>query len=753
MMDGGFHELANVEEVQDSTALIIPRARAVLDAARRHRDYEVVRLLRHRVDGDVQIEVLVVDVTCDAVPPRNLPGIQYRERLALCVPADSARLVEVLALRKDFPMLLHQNQSAPMAPASLCLYFEPPLSVLRTWTPQKFLRRIQWWLEQSAREALHPADQPVEQLFFVTPYELVLPWNFEALRQRPAQRFCVRLGPKRPNDGVTFFVVPAPDDVKPEKGTVAPINLTLPPILHGRVERDPTTLGELADALSARGVDVLTMLQEVVLTRVGAQGADAAADDPFTVVLLHVPIIRVAGADPERIAHRAFLLNIGPLRLGESMGTLFKHDKRYFRAMGLLVGAPATTWREQSVFPMEIMRFNDAESARTQSGIAEAGPTAVMIGAGALGSALLNLWGRSGWGAWTVIDKDHVKPHNLARHAAFVQHVGEPKSQVVAELHDAVMGGATSVTAVCADATHLDASEVRNALATATLVVDASTTLDYPRRVSSKDGVGRHVSVFVAPDGNAAVLLAEDEQRAIRLRSLEAQYYRALINEPWGERHLDSNLGTFWSGAGCRDISVVLPYSRLLGHAAALAEQVQRVAADAGAAIRIWSRDARSGAVAVHEVSVESERCLRFEGLDLFVDHGVEVKLRSIRAASLPSETGGVLLGYYDLNERAVVVVDALPAPADSRSSSASFERGIQGLKDRVAESSRRTAGIVGYIGEWHSHPPWHSAEPSRDDWYQLVYLALGMADDGLPALSLIVGENDFSVLQGVVRP
>ena len=208
MMDDGFHELANVEEVQDGAALSIPRAQAVLDAARRHRDYQVVRVLRHRVDGGVRLEILVVDVECDGVPSRNTPGIQYRERLALCVPADSTQLVEVLALRRDFPVLLHQNQSAPGAPASLCLYFEPPLSVLRTWTPQKFLQRIQWWLEQSARGALHPADQPVEQLFFVTKYELVLPWDFEALRLRPEQRFVVRLGPKRRDAARRKFPLP-----------------------------------------------------------------------------------------------------------------------------------------------------------------------------------------------------------------------------------------------------------------------------------------------------------------------------------------------------------------------------------------------------------------------------------------------------------------------------------------------------------------------------------------------------------------
>ena len=50
-------------------------------------------------------------------------------------------------------------------------------------------------------------------------------------------------------------------------------------------------------------------------------------------------------------------------------------------------------------------------------------------------------------------------------------------------------------------------------------------------------------------------------------------YYRAVIQESWGAQHLAGNLGTFWSGASCRDISVVLPYSRVTAHAALLAEK------------------------------------------------------------------------------------------------------------------------------------------------------------------------------------
>ena len=126
--------------------------------------------------------------------------------------------------------------------------------------------------------------------------------------------------------------------------------------------------------------------------------------------------------------------------------------------------------------------------------------------------------------------------------------------------------------------------------------------------------------------------------------------------------------------------------------------------------------------------------------------------LKALRLAVLPNETGGVLLGYHDFNVGAIVLVDALPAPSDSHCSPGSFERGIADLAKAVQDASARTAGIVGYVGEWHSHPRGHAARPSQDDLIQLAELSLGMHDDWLPALQLIVGENDIEVLKGTVK-
>lgn len=747
-MSADFYELLGVEQLDDGDALQFERSRGLCESIVRDRDYTLLGLYARRKTGGATDEILVVDVECHGVPSRNSYGIRFRERLALSVPASGKQLVTVLALRRGFPTLIHQNQAPIDGPANLCLYFEPAPSILRTWTPQKFLRRIQWWLEESAKGTLHAADQPVEHLFFASPFELVLPWNFDDMRRQTGQQFVIRRGGARPDRGETYFVMPVGGSDIGERAAI-PIELQLPMIVQGQIERDPVNLGELADLLAGRGIELLVALDEAVHQRVDHRGATEPAD-AFSIVILHVPVARAPGAEPERVARRAFLLHKGPLRLGELAGALFQYEKKFFREAGLGQRQPGP-WRSEPILPMEVLRFNDASAARMQSGLADSGPVGVLVGAGSLGSALADLWGRSGWGQWTVIDKDHVRPHNVARHVAYAQHVGQPKAHVVAQLHDAVADGSSRITPICADATDLSNNEVREALTTTQMVIDASTTLEYPRLASSFDELPRHVSAFITPDGNAVVMLAEDAKRSVRLRALEGQYYRAVINEPWGEHHLDGNLGTFWSGASCRDISVVLPYSRVVAHAGLLAEQIQRAARREEATIRVWSRDPDNGAVAMWQVPASDERAVAIGGLSVFIDAGLEDKLRTLRHQGLPQETGGILLGYHDFNVNALVLVDALPAPPDSDRSTAFFERGVRGLTAAVNDVTRRTAGVVGYVGEWHSHPEGYSSAPSGQDLYQLVYLALGMSDDGLPAVSVIVSEDEVQIFGGVV--
>lgn len=749
-MAENFYELGNFATLGGEKDLQLARSKALTDAIQRHRDFSLVAFTRLDIAEKGFIEGIIVDIEVDAVPPKNPYGIQYRERLVLVVPDDDKELVRVWALRKDFPILMHLNQHVPDTPADICLYFGPPSEVFRTWTPQNFLRRIQWWLEKSALGELHPADQPVEQLFFRTKYELVLPLNIDEL-QKNGTKLTIFRGQARPDEGFTCFIKPAELNGA-EHSRIAHIELTLAPVLQGTVERDPAKLGHLADVLTNRGSDLINPLKSELKQRIPQEGISASADGDLCVILLTIPICRSLEFPPEKFNYRAFILLTGALKLGEAMGVCFKHEGKYFDASGVMGAEEPTEWRDIQIFAMDVRRQNSKEDARQQSGIEDAGPSAVLIGAGSLGSAMLNLWGRSGWGDWTVVDKDHIKPHNLSRHIALSCHIGEMKAHIVADLHDATMDKASSILAIAEDACDTQNEAVSKALQAASLIVDASTTLEYPRLASTIEHIGRHASVFVTPNGKSAVLLAEDIDRRIRLRSLEAQYYRALIRCDWGATHLDGNLSSFWSGASCRDISFVLPYSSIMLHASNLAEQIRFASYRTTPTIIAWEHQQESGAIAAYEVEVAIEKHYQLDGFTLYMDAGIETDLHAMRAEHLPNETGGVLLGYYDLNLNSIVIVDALAAPPDSKSSPQSFERGIANLAEKIAEVSKRTAGIVGYVGEWHSHPQGIPAKPSGDDLFQLAYLTLGMADDGLPAVQIIVGDREMSILQGVMR-
>jgi hypothetical protein len=119
-MSEEFYQLAGFIEVEHQDELTLQRTHALLAAVRDADDYNLLHLLSRTIPEAGQAEVLVVEVTCDGVPSRNTAGIQYRERLALVIQSDPRALVEVLALRKSFPVMIHQNHGRRGGPARAC---------------------------------------------------------------------------------------------------------------------------------------------------------------------------------------------------------------------------------------------------------------------------------------------------------------------------------------------------------------------------------------------------------------------------------------------------------------------------------------------------------------------------------------------------------------------------------------------------------------------------------------------------------
>lgn len=750
MIPLNYHELPGFAEANRS-ALRLRHAIELCNATDRNRDISLRQVLR--TTKGLEREALVVDVECDEIPNRNPVGLRSPERLAIVVGAGDDKPPTVLALRQDFPAVMHLNATLAGEPRSLCLYFEPHRSVMRSWTAPKFLRRIQWWLLKTSQGALHVADQPLELPFFDTGWELVIPADFDQLRRRgDLQFFASVVEPAHVRGTSTLILRSAVVGNASVEGLGVAI-IDCPPIVQGSRTEIPATLGAVADELAERGLNLIAMLRDNLSKHIHAKGeALTGASDRF-IVMLNMPVCREPGMSPERTQRLALLTTVGRLELGLRLGAYTRVDGKVFKDTPIGGYAPIEgDWHSLPTLPAVVLDAPNRQTFRTLSATSNDGPdTAILVGAGALGCELLNLWTRAGWGSWTIIDADHVKPHNLARHSAFFNQIGQPKANACQTLVELVHGSAGVARAIVADACDRTGEGVNAVLAAASLVVDCSTTVDFPRLTSTSAHAARHASVFLTPNGAGSVLLLEDQTRNYRLRTLEAQYYRALLNHAWGQHHLEGHLGSFWSGASCRDISYKLPHSSVVAHAATLAEQLIRRYVQSQAAIQVWHRDPETGGVQVFDVQVHAPIVQRRGPLTVHMDAGLGDKLRRLRAKRLPVESGGVLLGYHDLNLGEAVIVDVLPPPPDSRHGTGYFERGVEGLCESYSEVQRRTGNVVGYLGEWHSHPPGHSARQSPDDLLQLFKLALGMADDGLPVIQLIVGEREIELYAGEV--
>ena len=83
-------------------------------------------------------------------------------------------------------------------------------------------------------------------------------------------------------------------------------------------------------------------------------------------------------------------------------------------------------------------------------------------------------------------------------------------------------------------------------------------------------------------------------------------------------------------------------------------------------------------------------------------------------------ETGGILIGYYSVDQVSAYILQVTPPPKNSRLSKGMFHRSSYGLK-RILDLAWKQGQY--YLGEWHYHPN-ASSEPSDIDKKQMKDLS-----------------------------
>lgn len=249
-MGAEYYAIGEVLPDLDPSQLAYDDSRRILAACQQHPAFEVVELRRLESGGNGGQDLHVVDgivvECCDGtVPSRNTVGVKNRERLLLLHGPWLVPPHDVRALRVNFPVTPHQNHVLPGEPASLCLYFEPWSAVERTWTAAKYLQRILWWLRETALGTLHRSDQPLERLYFVSPYQIVLPADFNERMANQSEVLRLACARSRANGTLLrgMFVSNNAGKVDADDPGLDSLVVQVPPAMATRIERYPATLG------------------------------------------------------------------------------------------------------------------------------------------------------------------------------------------------------------------------------------------------------------------------------------------------------------------------------------------------------------------------------------------------------------------------------------------------------------------------------------------------------------------------------
>jgi len=688
--------------------------------------YPYARLTGWGQDGER--DYVDLEVEPELAQIRTVP-IADVEPVRLLFDPDDSRGPEALALRDDFPLdLVHTNYTERGQSCWLCLWEEPWIELRTRLTPDELVQRIRTWFARAADGDLHRPGQALEPLLQSAASTLIFPpvsgglpsrWHVARYHERPG-RTLVELGTR---DGAGASAA----------GGLLLFPVVTPAVTQRAFRRMPRTLADLEGVVREFGGAFLEELSVWVGRHAGAAGS-------VILILLQIPLVRDEGGAVEAYDIRAFSTLESLAEVGVKLGRFYPATEGHAPAVRIAPGEAAPD--EVGIGAWRVVQRLDRAAARRLSGSGGSGSTHVTaVGAGTLGSNVIVNSARTGFATWSVIDTDVTFPHNGVRQAQGDAQVAQPKAAALQPLANAALAEPSVVEAIDADllAPGAKAAEIEAAFARADLVLDLTASPAALRHIAGRPEARRAASLFLNPAGTDLVLLAEDPERSLRLDELEAQYFWAIARQPGLETHLDIGRIDFirYSNA-CQDISRPLPPWQVQTLAGIAARQVECVAGSAEAQIAVWRLSPDTAAVETVAVTPSPVGRVQVGDWSLTLPESLMEQLAAEREAALPAETGGVLVGTVDHEQRGVHILGALKAPADSERSPRHFIRGAEGLEGELATVGARTAGLVAYLGEWHSHTADVPALPSEEDEALFDHLARHMGPAARPFLMAI---------------
>lgn len=706
-------------------------ARSVVQYLSEAQSYPYAKLVGVSQKG--RLDQLDIELELELDQRRKVP-ICSKEPISILFCADSNLYSpRVRSTRNDFPVgMVHTNLN-PDSDGGLCLcIWEENWADLATGlTGQALIERIRTWFSSMAAGTIHDSQQHLEPLIHPGAHTLIVPpglaghtWYIEWV-VKDVERFFVSVGSQPPkNAGKAKFSIYA---------------RRLPSQLHRGLAVTPHDLQLLDQLCKDLGFDLIGDF--IKWLKEPEQLASASELSPL--LLLTVPKRRTDEGEDEESEIWCYSFSQSIANLGESLNVTV--TAAGITTLNFLGGTDGLDLSSIRIEPWRVLARLDRSAARMFSGVARSKDARLLgIGAGAIGSNVAMITTRSGLGVWTVVDDDVLLPHNIVRQVQKDDVVGLNKAETLRHELDSVLAEAGN-TAISIDVVRPGeaAQTLDVALRTAELAVDFSAS---PAVLSwlSEQTINRAVSAFFGPSGSDLVVLAEDTSRDVRIDEIEAQYFWAVARDDKMKGHLAAaRMDRIRYANACQDLSRPLPPWQVHTLCGLAAGRLMQIIDEVDASFRVWRMDTISGAVDSVDIPVHPVTRLVSAKIRVTITHAAIQTMRQLRHQFGKNETGGVLLGSFNLERNVLHIVAALPAPPDSKRSPTYFIRGMKNLKPLIEDIAEASAGRLHYVGEWHSHPAGASVKPSNDDKEVFSHLRCHMEPVGSPYVMTICGEHE----------
>lgn len=377
----------------------------------------------------------------------------------------------------------------------------------------------------------------------------------------------------------------------------------------------------------------------------------------------------------------------------------------------------------------------------------------LVLGAGALGSNLIDHAARSGTGRVHVIDEDVFLPHNTARHIGSRFAVGERKAEISAEYAMAANCD-ISVTHERKDILSLSDEHLGRQIEASHMVIDATANAQVRVKISRK-GLPKSsvVRTEIFNRGLLGVTLATETDSDMSTNFLyhwlisQAPSHAAVKDWIAYEATSDFRDQELLLGFGCHSLTTKLPNYKLSGHAAAAyaAARSHQHSADKRPAVYLNQID--NNGLSCGSSVLRPEKVTVFDdendtdGWRVIVAEQVLNRMHSLRAEKAPNETGGYLYGAICEPNSEIYVLFISAEPPGTVGSPAHLALGPCGWTGQEKAFLRRTRQRLSPIGTWHSHPNGAPTASSKD-WTTIEGFLDKDSTHGIPTFMLISGAD-----------